>query len=349
MASIVVSEVTDIADARVRKIAVRLLREFELSAEKVACNHADPVRWPLSTDTNAFENLLAARFRTLPASLKQVSATKAMARMTAAPAVRAARFLDLSAVNLTITRAIEVQVRDLPFPIDLKLPPNYLRDLLNKPKPQPPAIPPMNQLEFRIHRVKCVDETDGFLGSEAGSDEISIGGTTVDETGDVEKAALFKVGSFGSDGSTKTLSPPKVLATFDMREAPLFPATYFVTLVLAEVDMGGISDFVNGLLNKVKERVISALTTAAGAAIGATAGPLGALVGAAIGFIVGEIFNILKTTWEDDIFKPRTVQIDIPSLSHRFAADATDSPEGTTTFSGHGGRYEVTWDWRIFA
>jgi hypothetical protein len=34
-----------------------------------------------------------------------------------------------------------------------------------------------------------------------------------------------------------------------MREAPLFPATHFVTRVLADVEMGGISEFVNGLLS----------------------------------------------------------------------------------------------------
>jgi hypothetical protein len=76
---------------------------------------------------------------------------------------------------------------------------------------------------------------------------------------------------------------------------------------------------------------------------------VGAVIGAAVGFIVGEVFQALESTWDDDVFSPATVQIEIPSRSHRFENDATDSAEGTTTFSGHGGKYQVVWDWRLFA
>ncbi len=106
MANLVASQVTEITDPKIRQIAVRIVRELELTAEKVACNHADPKRWPLATDSKSTEAIMASRFQALPATIKQSAATKAMARVTAAPAVREARFADLTNVNLTITRAI---------------------------------------------------------------------------------------------------------------------------------------------------------------------------------------------------------------------------------------------------
>jgi hypothetical protein len=349
MAAIVTSEVTQIADAKVRQIAVRIARELELVAEKVACNHTDSRRWPLPAERDSVESIFAARFRTLPITLQQTASARAVVSVTASAATRLARFGDLSNIDLTLARPIDSLVRILPLPRDLRLPSNFFTAFSDVPNPFIPALPALNQLEFRIHQIKCLDETDGFLGSEAGSDEISIGGATIDETGDVEKVTVFNIGSFGSDGAVRSFSPPRSFATFDLTEAPLFPAFYFVTLVLAEVDMGGLPDFVNSLYNKVKEKVITALTTAVGTAIGATTGPVGAVIGAAVGFIVGEVFQVLKSTWDDDVFRPATVQIEIPSRSHRFENDATDSGEGTTTFSGHGGKYQVVWDWRLFA
>jgi hypothetical protein len=37
----------------------------------------------------------------------------------------------------------------------------------------------------------------------------------------------------------------------------------------------------------------------------------------------------------------------LPSRNHRFDNNSTDSGEGTTFFSGHGGKYEVVWDWNL--
>jgi hypothetical protein len=349
MAAIITSEVTQIADVKVRQIAQRIVREFELVAEKVACNFADAKRWPLPADRNSDEALFSARFQALPISLRQSASSRLVARMNGPAASRLAVFGDLASVDLTLARPIASLVRALPFPGELRLPSSFLNGLLDIPNPFIPAEPALNHLEFRIHSVKCVDETDGFLDSEAGSDEISIGGVKIDDTADVEKVIVTNIGSFSKDGAVKNFSPPRSFATFDLTQAAFFPASYSVTLVVAEVDMGGLPEFVNALYNKVKEKVITALTTAIGTAIGATTGPAGAVVGAAVGFIVGEVFQVLKSAWDDDVFRPATLQIQIPSRSHRFENGAEDSPEATTTFNGHGGKYQVVWDWRLFA
>ena len=145
----------------------------------------------------------------------------------------------------------------------------------NAATPPAAAAQRLTKLELRIHKVRCDDETNGFLGSEAGSDEIDLGGTTVDESGDTHKVSPFRVASFGSDGDQKVFSPPRRFTFFNLTEGTDFPKGYVATLVLAEIDSGGFNDFLKKLMEKVRERVIAYLTAAIGGAIGASGGPIG--------------------------------------------------------------------------
>ena len=52
---------------------------------------------------------------------------------------------------------------------------------------------------------------------------------------------------------------------------------------------------------------------------------------------------------KDDVFPPVSVRVSIPSLTARWTGGRTDGPERTVTTSGHGGRYSITYDWRLFA
>ncbi|MEN8653348.1 ATP-binding protein [Streptomyces sp. 21So2-11] len=200
------------------------------------------------------------------------------------------------------------------------------------------ALPELGKLEFRIHRVKCLDST-----SEIGKDEIYLGGTCVDESGDTKKISQFKVRSFDT-GNEQVYSPPRQFTFFNLREGTNYPKSYFVTLVLAEVDWGGFANFLNDLLDKVKAKVIAALT----AAIGISGGAIGIIIGTAVGYVVGQVFEYLKKLWGDEIFKPVTLSTIVPSLTSRWAGKQ-DSPERTVTYSGYGGKYQVVYDWRMFA
>jgi len=347
-------QVKELADPKLRKIAVRIAREVELALEKVAANHTQAAKFPLSPDSKSVERILASRFATLPTAIRQSASTKAVARISAPAAVRKARFGDLVNVDLTKVTAVDAQVQALPFPAALKLPSNYLNTLthLHGQVLVSPGLTPQqttNKLELRIHKVKCLDETDGFLGSEAGDDEIDLGGTTVDESGDTNKVAPFRVRSDFDDGEQKVYTPPKRFTWFNLTEGTAYPKSYYVTLVLAEADMGGLPEFLDQLLNWVKGKVTAALGAALGSVIGASGGPIGAIIGAVVGAVVGWVFDLFKSIWEDDIFKPATVSINIPSLSARWAGGKTDSPEGVITYKGHGGKYQVTYDWRLFA
>ncbi len=343
------SEVGEITNPKLRNLLLRVTREMELSIEKVAANHANPKDFPLPSDPNSTEQILASRFNSLPKTVKDRSGGRAMERLNASPDVRLKRFGELANVNLKTNASIGSQVSAMPLPAGLKLTLDQLTGVVNG-LPVSPVLPvtQMSNLEFRLHKVKCLDETGGFIAEKFGNDEIDLGGNAVDETGDTHNIPHFRVGSNFDDGEQVVFSPPKRFTRFNLKEGTAFPKSYFVTMILAEIDQGGLSKFQLDLLAKVKSKVI-ALLTKAGILIGTTGGPVGAIIGVAVAFVVGKIFDLLIRIWEDDIFQPITVRVDIPSLNTRFPGGKTDSPDAVATFTGHNGKYQVTYDWRVFA
>jgi hypothetical protein len=201
----------------------------------------------------------------------------------------------------------------------------------------------MKTLQLRIHRVNCIDETGDWF--EWGSDEMHLGANTIDETGDTETVALFKVGDF-DDGDTKDYSPPKVFTSFDVREGTVWPKSYYVNFVLSEVDLGGdTADFLNNLTEMVRDDVTKWLT-AFGVGLGSSGGVVGAIIGAAAGYAVGKTIEWLKSVWGDDIFSPVTVSVELPSQNSRWDGSYV-SPQYVASFSGHDGRYQIVYDWRL--
>lgn len=336
------SEVSEIANPKLRNLLSRIVLEMELSIEKVAANHAKPNEFPLPTDPNSTERILADRFNSLPKPVKDRSGSRVLDRLNASGETRLKHFGDLANVNLKAKTSIGSQVKALPIPAGLKLKISDLTGVVNgnDDNAVPPA-PKLTNLEFRLHKVKCLDETGRF---SFGSDEIDMGGNAVDETGDTHNIPKFRVGSDFDSGEQVVFSPPRQFTRFNLTEGTTFPKTYFVTMILAEIDHGGLSKFQLDLLAKVKEKVIAALKAA-----GPTGGPLGPIIGIAIAFVVGKIFKLLIDIWQDDIFQPITVKVDIPSLNARFPGGKTDSLNAVANFNGHNGKYQVTYDWRVFA
>ena len=340
-----------------RAVLKRVVREFELAAEKVAANSAEPAAFPLPEEPGSIEQVLARRFRALPATDRKAAGIAVAKRIKAPAAVQAAAAAGAGGgrpgqadrdreagggarqpgVRLTraqlVAEAAAAGAAAVP----------------KAAAPPATATQRLTKLELRIHKVRCDDETNGFLGSEAGSDEIDLGGTTVDESGDTHKVSPFRVASFGDDGDQKVFSPPRRFTFFNLTEGTAFPKGYVATLVLAEIDSGGFNDFLKKLMEKVRERVIAYLTAAIGGAIGASGGPIGVVIGLAVGWVVGKIFDLLSNVWNDDVFPPVSVSTSIPSLTARWTGGRTDSPERTVTVKGHGGQYSVTYDWRMFA
>ncbi|WP_165267930.1 hypothetical protein [Streptomyces scabichelini] len=335
---------TTIPNAKVRAVAERVVQEFQLAADKVAAHHGESARFPMPSGGSATEHLLAKRFMTLAEGQKKEAAERVAADLKAGSA-RSKKLGDLAKVDLRSPTPVEAQVRNLPFPEKLKFPADELREVPASAVPesaQATTAAPLNKLELRIHRVRCLDET-----SDSGEDEIDLGGTCVDESGDVKKISAFRVDSFHT-GEVQSYVPPRRFTYFSLSEGATFPKWYHVTLVLAEADWGGVADFLDDLLAKVKKQVVEAIAKAIGGALGSLAGPIGAAIGVAVGWAVTEIFKYLSRVWGDDVFNPVTVRVAIPSLTSRWST-GSDSPESTVGFTGHGGRYDLVFDWRMFA
>jgi hypothetical protein len=368
------SEAGKVTDPKLLKVITRVAREMELSVEKVAASHAQPIEFPLPADPTSTEQILAARFNAFPQKVKTNAGAKALGRINAPAAARKEQLGDLAAVNLKSGVAVGEQVRAMPMPGGLKLTGEDLTKITRAhvgvagavganvalagkgfgailPGAIGAALPKLTKLEMRIHRVKCVDETgSGPFGiGDIGNDEPDLGGSAVDETGDVHKIARFRVGSNFDSGEHVDFSPPRVFTTFDLREGTDFPKSYFVTLVLAEIDGGGMSEFLDKLVQKVKEKVRAALIKVLGGVFGASGGPVGIAIGIVAGEVINRVFDFIGGLWGDDVFTPKTVSVSIASLTARWPDGKTESPHGVATFKGHGGHYRVAYDWRMRA
>jgi hypothetical protein len=354
------SQVTELADPKLKAIAKRVLRELQVEAEKAVAHDAEPNNFPLAADANSTERLLLSRLQELAPVKQQAAHLKALASVKLPQAQRVQLYGDVGKVNLKVATPVEAQVRAMPLPTELKVTMAHLKTLVASDKVLVPhaitaaaagggLVPQQttDKLELRIHRVKCVDETN----PEAfGDDEIAMGGLSVDETGETKVVSQFTVRNDFDDGEQKIYNPPKRFTWFNLKEGTTFPKGYAATIVLAEKDMGGFADFLNKLWDKVKGKVLEMAAAAVGAAVGSATLPgLGTLVGAAVGWVIAKFIEWLIGLFNDDVFKPFTVSVNIPSLSARWPGGKTDSPEGVINYSGYGGTYSVTFDWRLFA
>jgi hypothetical protein len=351
-----------VTDPKLRAVLDRTVREFELAANKVAANHANPTTYPLPKKAGSLEQVLARRFRELPQERRTKAAQQAAVRVKGG----------MDGISFQTPTPVEEQLAKRPFPAELMLSQNQFlsaaqaigvpsKTTSSAASANPagavaadgpankPGATPLSKLELRIHQVKCNDETGRKLGpfGTPGSDEIKLGGMTIDENGSTDQVSAFKVGDFDS-GDDKTYSPPRRFTWFNLKEGTAFPKGYQVTLVLAEADMGGLPDFLSSLLDKVKAKVQEELKKA-----GIKALQSGELVTAILAFaaswVLDRVWSLIGRIWGDDVFPPQTVHIRIPSLTARWPGGKTDGPQRTVVFSGHNGKYTITYDWRLFA
>lgn len=375
--TITISQVEDMADPKLKAIAKRALRSLQLEAEKAIANLAAPDAFPrtpapagaATRTSSSAEDVFAAWFQRLDPTKKQAATARVMASINAPQRQREAYYGDLAKVNMRLAVPMSDQVASMPVPTEMALTVEYLNSLTQlqgqilaplslQPTMEGEADGSMpaeqsaslvtNKLEFRIHKVKCLDETDPEF---FGDDEISLGGTTVDQSGTLRKVDPFEVRPDFDESAghnQQVYSPPKRFASFDLTAGTTFPKSYLVTLVLAETDMGGIADFINMLWEKTKGQVLALISSAVGGAIGSTVPGLGTIVGAAVGYVIGLFVNWLIGLLGDDVFPPFTTAITIPSMSHRFNGN-TDSPNASAIFKAFGGKYQVVFDWRLFA
>lgn len=213
---------------------------------------------------------------------------------------------------------------------------------------------PNTKLLFRIHKVKCIDETDPELWL---SDTIDMGGVATDINGaSATKIKPYRVKDDFDDGEQVVYNPPRTFHTFNLDKTPGWPKNFLVTTALAEIDSGGFNDFLKEVVKKVRDAVVKLVTqktasltgAALGAAIGAIGGPIGSILGVIAGWIVGELFNWIIGLFEDDPFPVYPHTISLPSIWHSWSG-YTSSPGDSFWTQAHGGKYQVWSDWSLVA
>jgi hypothetical protein len=206
--------------------------------------------------------------------------------------------------------------------------------------------PARKLIQLRIHKVKCLKETSG----EWGDDEIAMGGYMIDDEGQVINVREFYVSKNFNTGETKAYNPPKPFGSFVAKKNGQ-KKIVLATIALAEKDQGGFASFLNDLWSKVTLQA-TVFAGALYAALNALVPGMvwvflpGVLSGLLIGILVAAaltaIFALLASWLKDDIFKPVSTAFYVPTIN----APLT-TPPAVASFNGHGGRYEVTYDWAV--
>ncbi|MEL6342019.1 MAG: hypothetical protein AAFV53_02725 [Myxococcota bacterium] len=208
----------------------------------------------------------------------------------------------------------------------------------------------LHLLRLEISQVRCIDETNPEFW---GSDEIAIGGTSVDETGDVKAINEIYVGGGFDDGDAKNYSPYMRFHYFNVLEGKSWPKKYSITMLLAEKDSGGFQSVLNKLYGIIRDELKKKIGGWVGTALEPYLGPfISQAIGAAVAWAVDWLINWFIGLFGDDVFRPVTVTMNHVALNARFTINGrwgySYSPWRYAYFSGHGGRYRVTYRWRLY-
>lgn len=204
------------------------------------------------------------------------------------------------------------------------------------------------QIVAKLQRVTCRDETGGVIAEKVGNDEIWLSGVAFDAAGAIQKVDPFEIYSNFDDGETKTFSPPRTLFTLPVPDGDTFPKSCGVTFLLCErADGSGHQDATNKLEAEMPAIVAKAKADAAGVGGVVTANIWGEVLKYLLtylgGWIAGQVWSGIK----DNVFEPQIATVDVASNDFRWGDGTKLSPENTLIFTGHKGKYYVTFYWEI--
>jgi hypothetical protein len=366
----IISHNAQLASPKLAYVIRRMGRAAALAVDKIAANSVDPEKYPLPEDRRSLERVLKRRFDALRPDQRQFAEARVGVRQGIArkpPSALTLRVLNVDPRSTTPVldqakrvprqlRLTKAERARLPMTIDsvVVTPPavkesGYIDVFLGRRIGDITIQPTVRntKLELRVSQVKCIDETNGWFGTEVGSDEIYLAGDVISAQGSTSIEEQ-KVGDF-DDGDVKSFSPAKVWTSIDLLKDAQYPKVFVVVFVLAEKDMGGLSDFMDKLVEALEDPVKDAIVEAIGAAVGGElAGPIGAAVGVAVGVILSYVIDALGEAWADDVFDPQTITFALESSTDRFSNGRLDSDNYLISFEGQGGEYSLTYSWRLY-
>lgn len=347
--TIKVSQIKDISDPKLRAVAQTFADIAIFSAQKAMAHRADPTKFPLPAAANSLEQIFDKYIRTLPPDIVKAATIRVAAEVKRDPLRATPNTLVLRRVNMQSAVSIEAQVQQAGPSLSPKITIAELREAVGIHVPVSHRFRPKQSdaaLELDIVSVNCDEET-GL--TSAGSDSMNIGGAAIDAVGNVATIGPYGLGTYDS-GTNRTING--LLTTFDLAIGRGWPRSYFVVLAPSNKAVGGLIEFINGLVQKARDYIASYAGAAVGAvvggyvggALGAIGGPvgaaLGALVGAAVGYVVGwaidHLWGWIKNAFGGHVFQPVTLQLDLP-----FYGATLSSGPFSAWWSGAGGHYTM--------
>lgn len=369
MSNIVMAEVKGIKDPKLAEICDAIVSSVKLGTEKAYASLEDPNRYKLPEDENSIEQIMLSYLKAMPKKKQDHCCEKAVEMSKKSIHARVAQYGELARrVAADDPTPIEHKLAEHCAACDISLSKQHLESLAGnafdkaiKRTPQF-TIPPIRDdffpqsssdaMQFRIHQVKCVDETGNNWLAELGSDEISVSGVVYDATGKKTELREHRLGNY-DDGTTRNFSNPLEIlpSALDLRAGGnQWPKEYTVILALIEKDSGGAYKILKKLWDKIDGKVIEMVSAATGLAVGTAIGTaaipgLGSLIGMAAGYAIGISINWLIEAFQDDVFVPLTTTIKVPSINHLWPGNRSDSPNRQMVFKGHNAEYVLTYDW----
>jgi hypothetical protein len=198
---------------------------------------------------------------------------------------------------------------------------------------------PFASLELSLVRVRCVDETNGIFGTEAGSDEIELGGFGIG-TASQNQATLIRGMDLGDydDGTVRTYSPPRRLALLPLGTGSTYPQLFWVSFFLVESDGGDFTGFLSAVIAEVRKYIDSNWVKILAFI---EAGLAGLILTWIFSWAVSKILGLISSLWDDEHFPEQGFTIDVMSSD-----GPSNSGETVVRFTGPGD-YIVRVQWQL--
>lgn len=333
MPEIKIARPTQIDDPALRTFAQSLADGLMAAGYKAAAHHANPKQFLLPAgDTLERAFLTALRSRPLEHQTKLANKAVPIVTNKQVPGFEGIDFASAQPVLQTIASKL---VLAKPTAGKGKLT-KVTGPVIEEGAPGFRQQAALDQLQFHLLSVKCIDETDGFLASEAGSDEIAFGGVMVDASGATFSIPRYRVGDFGSDGVVRNFDPPVQFGVLDLRSGSGWPKTFTLALSLVELDNGNFPALLQKLLDELRKKITDATTGLVN--LGDT---IDEIIAGAVAWVLDKVFGWLQSWWEDDVFKAVTMTFEFSSADDRFANGQSETSPLWVEWSGHGGRYRL--------
>jgi len=202
-----------------------------------------------------------------------------------------------------------------------------------------------NAVRFKLVKIHCLDQTNGWLGGETLADKISWSSLCLGTKGEKVTSGIHDAGKF-RDGDALTLTPARELAKF-RADVGVFPWHGQIVFTIAERDAGGFATFMQKLYENIQEMVSKAVAKAVAEGLKKLLGQkLASIIGDIVAWALIKVLDYLVMVIKDDIFKPCLTGFWIESeQALRHASDVLDgftSPVRFCDYRQFKGHYRVS-------